>query len=529
MSINASSLNKISNLDKNPTIVNKNTGTKVSFSGFEAIKKDNIEEELLNHLKKEFCWFLELNKPKNFSLIINGKGLDYSNLVENREDINISNEDVSVDIRYIKWKCQLNREYSKFYYLNNQEKEKYNETTKLNNQGDDFHHSLFLKSVYFEDFNFNTSEDSKQKQISGGAKSDEQFKLIMKKVYQFLRGKRKPFLKKHSSKVVEDFRTEGIIKKPEKGTFEEIEVQDLETVFKELYEIQPKFFIKLKKEQKKMFVGLLTNILKSENRQQLLGLIDEIVTLDHDERDALEEMLKVTSFSKIVKTMTLLKNRYRNVEILKQLVFKKSLGANERDHIQKIVEDNYWLFGEEYHLVTKDVTLQRSLEEYVYLLDGEKKKVKFTGDAKNRRLDIFICQKQKQGETFNNIIVELKNPKINLGREQCNQVEDYKKAILNEPKFKTNHTNWIFILVGTDFSRDKHIEDQIKNSQNHGENNLIFKADNFKIYAKRWADIFAEFELNYNFLTSELELKKEHLIKDISSASEGVKIALNHK
>ena len=85
---------------------------------------------------------------------------------------------------------------------------------------------------------------------------------------------------------------------------------------------------------------------------------------------------------------------------------------------------------------------------------------------------------------------------------------------------------YIYLIKEFDFSKDGHIEDQIKNSKNHGESNLIFKADNFKIYAKRWADIFEEFELNYNFLSSELELKKENLVKEVSSASEGVELAL---
>lgn len=525
MSIDSSKLNKICDLNKNPLETDKDTGTVVTFSRFENIKSTQIEEDLIAHIKKEFCWFLELNKSKKYKIVINGANLDYDNLVEERDEFLIKLEKFNVHIRFIRWQFQLNREYSKFYYSNENDEEKYNETTRLNNQGDDFHHSLYIKSKYFDNFNFNTSEESTQSQLSGGARNDDDFKLIMKKIEIFLREKRKPFLKKHSSKVIADFRTEGILKTPTKGTFEAIESEDLETIFKELYALQPRFFINLKKEQKKIFIGLLDNILKSENRHQLLKLVDEIISLNDDEKKELEQLLKVTNFNKIIKTMTLLKNRYRNVEILKQLVFKKDLHANERDHVQKIVEENYWLFGEEYHLVSKDVTLQKSLEEYLYLLDGMTKEVKFEGEDKNKRMDIFICQKKNDGKKIKNVIVELKSPTVKLGRDQCNQVDDYRKAILNEPKFKTNNTDWIFILVGTDFLNDGYVEDQLKNSINHGENNLIFKADNFKIYAKTWADIFSDFELNYNFLTTELELKKENLVKELSSASEGVQIA----
>lgn len=56
------------------------------------------------------------------------------------------------------------------------------------------------------------------------------------------------------------------------------------------------------------------------------------------------------------------------IEVLKTIVFDYAGYANERDHVQKIVEQHYWLFGEQYHLVTADKRMQKALEEYLYLL-----------------------------------------------------------------------------------------------------------------------------------------------------------------
>lgn len=43
---------------------------------------------------------------------------------------------------------------------------------------------------------------------------------------------------------------------------------------------------------------------------------------------------------------------------------------NERYHVQKIVEQHYWLFGEQYNLVTADQRMQKALANYLNILYG---------------------------------------------------------------------------------------------------------------------------------------------------------------
>jgi len=521
--IDATKLNKFIEFEK-PTASNKSTGTIATFDGFEKIKSENIQNELIGYLAREFCWFLELNSSKKYSLLINNKKLDYSFLVEKRNSENFSCDKHDVELKYIKWNCLLNKEYSKFYFINSENEEVWKENTKLNNQGDDFYHSVFIKSEYFNTFNFKSSEEVKQKSLVGGSRSDSEFIDLLDKVYSFLKKERKPFLEVHSEKILTEYKNEGIIKSPKKDSLEAIETQELENVFKELYKLQPKFFTKLTKEQKKIFVNFMDTLLKSNNREEILRIVDEIVQLTDEEKKELSDLLQVTKFNKIIKTISLLKERYEVVQTLRKLVFDPKYGANERDHIQKIIECNYWLFGEQFNLVTKDEPFQKSLEKYLYLLDGKTKSVKFEGEHKNKRMDIFMCKRKKEGQnTIHNVIVELKSPSVKLGSVEYLQVDKYKTAILDEPEFKSNHANWTFNLVSSDFASDKFIDGLMKSNQNHGERNLIFKADNFKIYAKRWCDIFDEFELNHDFLNQKLELEKESLVQEFKDAAEATK------
>lgn len=51
-------------------------------------------------------------------------------------------------------------------------------------------------------------------------------------------------------------------------------------------------------------------------------------------------------------------------EGLKRIVFDLPNYANERDHVQKIMEQHYWIFGEQYNLVSADQRMQKALESY---------------------------------------------------------------------------------------------------------------------------------------------------------------------
>ena len=520
--IDAKKLDFFSGVEQTIKKTKKETGTTVIFSRFFSLKKQlEMDNSLLDHLRNEFCWFLELNKSKGYRLVINGEDLNYADLIEDQKTFEIKHagSGESFRVKYIRWGMLLKNEYSRFYYLDDKNDEIWKETTKLNNLGDDFYHSLYISSQYFESFNFDSKDDSSQKGLSDGVRSDEIYKYFSDEIYKFLRIKRKPFLKEHSKKILQDYRDEGVIVVGS-DPFEAIQIEELETVFKELYELQPKFFTKLKNEQKKVFVGFLKLLLKSDEREQLLGVIDNIIKLDYTERKEFSEILKVNKLNRIVKTINLINDRYRTVEILKQLVFNTSLKANERDHLQKVIEENYWLFGEQYHLVSADESFQKSLEEYTYLLDGEKTKPKFAGTNKKKRMDIFLCQRHKNADNIKNVIVELKGPSVNLGSKEMLQVDKYRNTILNEPQFNSNVAKWDFILIGNKF--DSYIEGQIKNSEQHGEKNLVYNVENFKIYVKTWSGIFDEFEIAHEFLNQKLELDKDKLIGKLASAEEGV-------
>ena len=205
----------------------------------------------------------------------------------------------------------------------------------------------------------------------------------------------------------------------------------------------------------------------------------------------------------------------------KNLVFNQDLEANERDHIQKFVENHYWIFGEQYHLVTAaEPKFEEALRRYTYLLRGEKPIVSIDHPDKNKEMDIFMVRQLLNNSSINNVVVELKHPQKKLGSKELEQVKKYMGVILEQDEFNASNVTWEFYLIGNDFDKSKYIEREIQSAKSHGEKSLVQVVDNYKIYVKKWSEIFTEFDLRHKFLYDKLELEKAQLNMDARSANE---------
>lgn len=490
------------------------TGTKVTFIniyGFGSI------DDINTYLCSEFCWFLELNKDKEYTIKINGINLDYSINILDSDQFVLSHKPSLLDfeVRYIQWKERLNDEYSQYYFLNSGNVELFKDTTSLNNKGDHFYHSVYVKGKMFDDFNSKQAESNNQLTISGYTKGSKEYKFLKKEIDNYLRKKRKPFLIKFSNNLIEDLeKIKAFPNYDTKNFFENAKKNELESVVREIYQIQPKIFASLNNEQKKILVRFLDLIMQSGECVSLLKILDEIIELDSEEREELARLLNSAKMTNIIKTISLIKDRYKAVDELKQLVFNKSLHAKEVPHLQNFIEKHYWIFGEQYNLVSAaEPDFEEALRRYVHILTGENVKRKIDHVHKNKEMDIFAVRQDISSSGYNNIVIELKHPDIKLGEKELSQVKKYMSVILSQPEFNANNMHWEFYLIGNDFNESKYIENEIKSNQSHGEKSLVFKVENYKIYVKMWSAIFAEFEMKHKYLNDKLEIERGRLIE----------------
>lgn len=265
-------------------------------------------------------------------------------------------------------------------------------------------------------------------------------------------------------------------------------------------------------------------MLDTDQRENVLTILEGIVQLTEEERESLSNSLKRTNFSNITKLIKLLENRFKVVEILKILVFELEKFTTERNHIQKIIEENYWLFGEQYHLVSADKNMEIVLNNYFkFIEDSNSNILPKSVDSQNKlkRPDIFICRQSEYLDIENteysieeNIVVELKRPSVIIGKKQYNQIEDYMLAIIDNPAFNSQIRKWKFIIVGK--SVDSYIAAKYESCKDKGKKFLIGGLRNFELYAMTWDDLFKSFEIKHKHLINKLEFR-ETLLEELQN------------
>ena len=207
--------------------------------------------------------------------------------------------------------------------------------------------------------------------------------------------------------------------------------------------------------------------------------------------------------------------RLEVIDKLKCLLSEHKETTLEVKHIQRILDENFWLFGEQFRLFSStEGALNRVLERYakeVLGIDNAKLEDKPMGE-----LDLFLTKTESQGERCQrNVVVELKRASIKLGKKEYDQIEKYKDDIIKQSLCNGTNQYWEFYLVGSDY--DDHIGDKIESAKTWGEENRglcsCTKDGRVKLYVRKWSDILqVEWESKMKYLKEKLCIKPKSIL-----------------
>lgn len=526
------------------------TGTTVSFDNVSLNASFFESEEFIDYLKKEFAVFLKLNESVGKCILINGIALDYDSIIAEtaKRHIRIIDENddchpYDFDLTFIRWKDKIKENYSS-YYLDDMQIEHYERTTTLNKKDTGFHHSVYIISSYFNDFipsvRKTTDNDESQSVIQGEldfsefkmfkTEKDKVFKQLVKKIMVWIVEKQKEYISNVGGEELWlKFEAKGIVCLPS-NDYEQPLYEDLKQTVKAIYSVQPKVFVNIKKEQAQALVGCLKLLLQTDKREDLLTIIEGVVNMTDEERHRLGEVLKVTELSYITNTIAMLEGRLKTISSIKAMLFDASLKANEVDDVQKIISNAFWLFGEQYNIVTEaEPDFQQALERYLEKIHESTNGVgksrvsveKIKHPDVNKEMDIFAFRQTKDSRNIENIVVELKRPSVKLGELELSQVKTYMRLIYKEPQFNSTNAKWTFILVGNELDNSGTIETEYESNKNWGKKDLVLHVKNstqdYEIFVKTWSSIFDDFEMRHDFLLKKLMFRRDCLTSEYST------------
>ena len=110
----------------------------------------------------------------------------------------------------------------------------------------------------------------------------------------------------------------------------------------------------------------------------------------------------------------------------------------------------------------------------------------------NKIPDLVLWCKQRIGQKYENLVIELKAPSVVLGFKEINQIKGYRDTIIEDSSFSKDKNQWRFILIGQ--TLDKHAENELKSDA--GKH---FPVDNSTIEIMTWGELLDNNRLRYEF------------------------------
>jgi len=490
--------------------------------------------ELISILSNEFCCKLALDDESK--IIVNGAEIDIPEHEIKEALFDIENNNFMV--KGIRWDKKPATEKSFIYLTDSSGKIVHKESTTFNKKRD-FYLSVFVSSIWAD--TFCASGDD----IFSTAKSNPDSKAwrqLVKKVLSFSRAMYDDFLRVQVEKAIQKLEEDGAF-----PTYNEYDISyanwkrnNIKQVVRSIYIADPQFLVSLTTKQKKIIIRLLDKMLVSNQNEDLFHILESVLDLSDSDLSRFASQLKKTKLENIISSIEELQRRRFAVEKLKLIMNEHYKEVLETPDLQKIIENNTWLFGERYETIGAEedtfTKIAKSLRDSVCSINNIDAQDLEDGEdiiGAKRQTDLFLARRiptydSNGNKIFRCIIIEIKRPSIALNVKHLRQLEDYAGIIKRHPEFSSQNLHFELILIGRKISgQDIEIPSRLSNYAGRGDVGLVSDDANMKRYVKNWYTIFDTFELTNSFMLEKLQMERdiiekksrEELVKELQDES----------
>jgi Histidine kinase-, DNA gyrase B-, and HSP90-like ATPase len=240
---------------------------------------------------------------------------------------------------------------------------------------------------------------------------------------------------------------------------------------------------------RRLSLRLLRESLESDPGS-LHHVLQEVLDLPQDRLDELSDLLERTSLTALIATSKEIANRLEFIRGLEELVMPGDLAKaiKERSQLHKILENETWVFGEEYALTASDEGLTKVLEKHVAIL-GRDELVEgevLDHEGKRRIVDLMLARSVEQNTNRReHLVVELKAPTVAVGDDEAAQIRKYATTVSKDPRFNTVDVQWDFVVVSTKVIGSP---DEERRSPDRPKG-LLANNRGVRVWVKTWAEI----------------------------------------
>lgn len=257
----------------------------------------------------------------------------------------------------------------------------------------------------------------------------------------------------------------------------------------------------------KQFVFRLLAQALRQNPKSLQKILTEVLNLKPKDQEDLADLLRNTAFPAIITSAKTVANRLDFLHGLDKLLFDKETKEKllERDQLHKILENEAWIFDEDFALSGSEERLEEVLEKHIGILgeraDGETSVV--VGDDRTGRIDLSLCRviKPRTGE-MDYLVVELKRPSKKIDAGVITQIKEYAMAVAGDERFGGIPARWKFVAVSNELN-DYAKQDSNQSGQPRG---LVWTSANgaITVWVREWAEVINTARSRLDFVNESL-------------------------
>jgi hypothetical protein len=227
----------------------------------------------------------------------------------------------------------------------------------------------------------------------------------------------------------------------------------------------------------------------------LARILTDVLDLPQEKRQELAQLLDRTTLAAIISASRLVADRLEFLRGLETLVFDADFKdkVRERTQLHRIVAENAWMFGEQYHLSVDDQSLTEVLKKHVAAGGRE---IEIDGpvlrpDGSRGIVDLMFSRNLARGmDEREHLVVELKRPKVKIDSDALTQVKSYAFAVAEDERFRDVNTRWVFWAISDDMDTIARREA----SQANRPRGLVHDDDQLRIsiWVKTWGQLIGE-------------------------------------
>jgi hypothetical protein len=233
-----------------------------------------------------------------------------------------------------------------------------------------------------------------------------------------------------------------------------------------------------------------------ENPESLKRILFEVLDLPKVKQTELADLLQYTTLSSIIEASKMVADRLQFLVGFQELLFqpKSKKGLRERTQLHRMLENETWIFGEEYLLTSSDENLNTVLKKHLAKLrpqDGKSKKRTeapvIRDDGTQAVIDLMLAREvpayaQTRREF---LVVELKRPSQKIDLEVHGQIQSYALAIASDERFDAENTHWTFIAISNEMTPEA-----ARTVRQQGKPYGFFhQEENLRIGLTTWAEV----------------------------------------